>query len=260
MSPPRYSPQRFAVAAPPRYSPQRFAVAAPAHQQMRCSPQRYAATEVVTDEMKREWARAILNSGVKLFFAEWCGHCKNMVSDLETALAGDVAALKKLHADVLVNGEGKNTSDGEPVTAFPTIQHADGKVTQGYPGLQNLFNEIKTHSKKGMQSIADNADNADDADLTDVEKIDEMVKAGVKAFTKEYCGWCKKLKALHKNMAKLCVEAQDGEKGSDGKSITGFPTLDFGDGNIHAGYMDGVDKIYKKYKASRSTANKRSKK
>lgn len=276
MSPQRYSPQRFVMAAPQqmRYSPQRFAVAGPtqlrcspqrfavvAPQPMRYSPQRFAASpkmhcspqryaHAAPEMTKKDMAHFLLNSGAKVFFADWCGYCKRMIAEIEDALEGDADAIKKLRAHVLVPGEGATTSDGKPVRAFPTIERADGELLEGFSGLANLCDWLKKGSgHKGSAGLK-----ALQADDLDAQKIEEMVKDGVKAYTKEWCGYCKKLKALHKDMAKLCVEAEDGAKGSDGNPIQGFPTIDFGDGEVVAGYM-ALDDLYNKFKAIRSKKN-----
>lgn len=83
--------------------------------------------------------------------------------------------------------------------------------------------------------------------------IDQMAADGVVIVTAEFCGWCKKLKALGHGIEKMIRDIDSLPKDfktSDGKPVQGFPTIDFGKGNVTSGYKE-IKALFEDYKAAK---------
>lgn len=141
-------------------------------------------------------------------YASWCGHCKNLEPVYEE-LAGAFAHAKGQVQIVKIDGdEHRKISKKYGVTGFPSIKffNKDGSVEEVEVGRD--FKSLSQYitDKTGIRTKIPNTKASAVESITD-ENFDEIVndvkKVAIVAFTAEWCGHCKSLKPIYKQLAEV---------------------------------------------------------
>jgi len=82
-----------------------------------------------------------ISGGPKLvwFYAEWCGHCKTMLSDWDTlAQAEGKDKMIKINVGEQSNSQQENIAKEYGVSSYPTIMTIDGATKNEYTGDRSI--------------------------------------------------------------------------------------------------------------------------
>lgn len=175
-------------------------------------------------------------------YASWCGHCKRL-NPVYDELATAFSHLKSKVQIVKIDGDiHRKTAKKYGVTGFPTIKffNADGSiddvnVPRDLDSLSNFITE-KTGLRKKF-SIPQPSIVTSLSDSNFETTVGEKNKTAIVAFTASWCGHCKTLKPIYKEVAEIFryddnvviaeVDTTAGEaKGLMAKfGVSSFPTI-----------------------------------
>lgn len=146
------------------------------------------------------------------FYAPWCGHCKQLAPIWEQlaelyAPYSDQLQIVRLDADA-----NREIGGRYRISGFPTLKmfNPGDKIPRDYQGGREMANFVKfleyaTGIKNNAFDTTDYVTYMSDDDLLDTLKG----KHGIFAITASWCGYCKQLKPIWSELAKIFKNDKD---------------------------------------------------
>jgi len=175
------------------------------------------------------------------FYAPWCGHCKNLIPELDKAAAafkkaGDQVIIAKVDAD-----KHKSLGQKYEVKGFPTLIYFDGLKKQVQFNGERDADGIITWINREAGTKVRSSKPPSFVSILDAHNFDSIVSDTSKniliEFYAPWCGHCKKLSPIYDEVAGIFSTDTDvviAKIDCDGEGnnpvctrfdVTGFPTL-----------------------------------